>query len=179
MTTSDDQREYYKEIIRGELVRDSKATVTHLQEVLKKAGCDLDRHYIATLKNKVFRERTHYIQTRSKLKGEYVQMVREEMKRMWDIMVNPFEYSHNKIAAAHEMREAFEHLLNIDADVNILKGAFATPDPTYTISEPRLIAAVDALIRFNILPKDAIPTTAITAGSPADNAAPAAPQSSG
>ena len=178
---SKEQVDVYKAAIRGELVRDPRITGIELVERLAKQGINLERHYAARLRDKILAERQKYIVTRAPeaLRNEYRDLLRETMKRMWDIMINPYEYSHNRIAAAKEMREAFDKYMAVDADVNILKGVFTTPNAGYVISDPRLIAAVDAMIRFNLLPKNAIDANTLAGGPAASDATPAAPKSSG
>ena len=181
MRQSDEQVAIYKAAIRAELIRDYKITATELCARLDVQGFKLERHYVAKLRDKVLAERQKHFTNRTpdSLKAEYRDLLRETMKRMWDIMINPYEYSHNRIAAAKEMREAFDKYINMDADMGVLKGVFTTPNAGYVISDPRLVAAVDAMIRFNLLPKNAIDANTLAGGPAASDATPAAPKSGG
>lgn len=151
---SDEQVELYKAAIREELVRDVRITSIELVKRLQAKGIMIrDRQYAAKLRDKILTERIKRIDRRTELelRNEYFDVMRETMRRMFDILTDPFEYSHNKIAAAKEIRETYVQMLGGKADLAMLRGDIVINN-NFHLPEAKRAEVVEALERFGFLP---------------------------
>ena len=149
---SQDQIELYKSAIRTELVRDVRITAIEIGNRLEKQGMKLDRHYIAKLRDKILAERAKKIDRRTELelRNEFFDVIRETMRRMFDILVNPYAYDADKIAAAKEIRESYTQMLGGKADLAIIRGDIVINN-NYNLPDTKRVAIVEALEKFGYL----------------------------
>lgn len=154
MRPSHSQLEIYKTAIRAELIRDARIPVIQLQKRLDEQGLHFEIHYLCKLRDKVLAERIKYIdrRTENELKNEYFDVLRETMKKMFDILTDPFEYSHNRIAAAKEIRETYAQMLGGKADLAIIRGDIVINN-NYNLPDAKRKAIVDTLEQFEYLEK--------------------------
>ena len=150
---SQEHVELYKSAIRSELVRDVRITGVELVKRLDAQGFHLDREYATKLRDKILRERMKKIDRRTEmqLRNEFFDVIQETMRRMFDILVNPYSLDADKIAAAKEIREAYTQMLGGKADLAIIRGDIVINN-NYQLPPAKRTAVVEALERFGYLP---------------------------
>ena len=166
---SDEQEAYHISLIRkiliakgrGFIQRGKDLSVLEVMRQLEDNGVMLSRIYVTKLKNKILRERTIRVEreTRELLNKQLTELLAINLEEAYNIIYSKRSSNFEKIAAMREIRETYvqiydkkTQLADFLEDIKTIK---PEANPAYQISEPKLIAVVDAMVRFNLLPKQA------------------------
>ncbi len=164
--------------------RGRDVSVLEIQRQLAENNLMLDYAYITKLKRKIMSERVKNVDayTREQLKRDLTHVLTAHLETAYEILHSKRAKDSDKVAAMRELRETYcaiyDRTIDLKSFEENMKTSLPAANPTFVISEPKLIAVVDAMIRFGVLPSQSH-ERALEVRPAAGPEAPGTPQSGG
>jgi len=127
---SHDHKQFYKARIRSLLTHNPQITQRELKERLEMEGINLDRKYLGTLVNGLYRERARRMDTLTLnyALAFFQDSMNEIAKHGWEILGNPMAKNMDKTLAMREIREAMTASFEKLFDAGVFERKIGTLD---------------------------------------------------
>ncbi len=129
---SAENKQFYKSKIRSLLVQNPQITQREIQTRLEAEGLRLDRKYLGTLVNSIYRERVRRADTwtLNQALAAFQDAMGEVVRVGWQIANDQFAEGRDRAAALREIREAYDLMFEKLFDAGVFERRLGTLEAT-------------------------------------------------